>query len=271
MSHGDPSGDEADARLHNLLRSAMSAAALPHKIALLNGGSLAGQEMEVFIDSNKLCNNCEIVLPKVGLELGNPRVRFIDRNGRVLTMHDGNWLAQWEVGMRKRAHFGDFVGPGWPTPQELAPYFLAPPKYSEVWSDNDCWGLSAEGLEGTEHLLEGKGRIDVHLTLVGVRRLGVLLLYSKRGGGYQIGCYSKGDLERLQEWVRTHDGDLMPVGLFIPFGAAWKAVKEFIEKDGALPTGIEWISSADLPADAFPDPGRPWQFVFLLAHVTRII
>jgi hypothetical protein len=56
-----------------------------------NGGTLAGRTMEVYVD-DIVCNNCELVLPKVGLELGNPTVTFIDRTGRTLTMRDGRWL-----------------------------------------------------------------------------------------------------------------------------------------------------------------------------------
>jgi hypothetical protein len=56
-----------------------------------NGGTLAGRTLTVYSD-RKLCNNCEVVLPKVGLELGNPTVTFIDRTGRTFTMHDGHWL-----------------------------------------------------------------------------------------------------------------------------------------------------------------------------------
>jgi hypothetical protein len=47
--------------------------------------------LEVYSD-RELCNNCKIVLPKVGLELGNPTVTFIDDAGRRLTMRDGIWL-----------------------------------------------------------------------------------------------------------------------------------------------------------------------------------
>ena len=55
-----------------------------------NGGTLAGLAFEVVSDS-EVCNNCEIILPKIGLELGNPTVTFIDRTGRTLTMRDGKW------------------------------------------------------------------------------------------------------------------------------------------------------------------------------------
>jgi hypothetical protein len=84
--------------------------------------------------------------------------------------------------------------------------------------------------------------------------LGVLIVYEKYGGGYREAFTSKGDMSRLREIVRTMQGDPMPVGLFIPFAEAWKAVKEFIETDGELPRSIEWVANKDLPAGTFPDP-----------------
>ena len=58
----------------------------------------------------------------------------------------------------------------------------------------------------------------------------------------------------LRTLVKATQGSRMPIGLFIPFEQALKAVVEFIETDGALPRCIEWIASADLPEDAFPEP-----------------
>jgi hypothetical protein len=160
--------------------------------------------------------------------------------------------------MRKRAYFDSYRGDRWPNVEDLEPYFLAPP--AQRWrfrSRNDCWGLDAEGLDGTEHQPEGKGRIDVHLTMVGNLDHGVLLQYRKSGGEFRDIYYSEGNLARLRDWVETKDGDLMPIGLYIPFETAWQAVKEFIERDGALPRSIRWIASRDIPSDAFPDPGAP--------------
>jgi hypothetical protein len=65
---------------------------------------------------------------------------------------------------------------------------------------------------------------------------------------------SKGDLSRLSEYIRTSHNDPLPVGLFIPYAEAWKAVKEFIQTDGKLPQGIAWIANRDLPPNTFPDP-----------------
>ena len=80
----------------------------------------------------------------------------------------------------------------------------------------------------------------------------MLLIYSKWGGGVKEMCSSKGDLTRLRKWVRSKQGTLLPVGLFVPYGTAWKAVKEFMETDGELPTSIAWIANRHLPRGTFP-------------------
>ena len=155
--------------------------------------------------------------------------------------------------MRKRAYFDKFDGPGWPAPLELAPYFLTRAGQRQFFaSGNDSWGLKAQGVDGTDQRPANKGRIDLDLTILGNPDLGVMLFYHRWGGGHQDRYYSKGDLSRLNETVKTEHGDLMPVGLFISFGTAWKAVKEFIERDGALPHSIVWIADRDIPAGTFP-------------------
>jgi len=58
----------------------------------------------------------------------------------------------------------------------------------------------------------------------------------------------------LRTLVMAKQVSLMPVGLFIPFEQALKAVMQFIETDGTLPKCIEWIASADLPEGSFPEP-----------------
>ena len=121
-------------------------------------------------------------------------------------------------------------------------------------SGNDGAVLTAEGVHGTEHLEANKGRTDVRLEMWGNPDLGVLLIYSKWGGGYKDTFSSKGDLSRLRELVRSKHATPLPVGLFIPFREAWKAVKEFIETDGELPKSIEWVANKDLPPNTFPDP-----------------
>lgn len=157
--------------------------------------------------------------------------------------------------MRKRTYFDRFKSQGWPEPREFEPFFLsAPEKCWSYLSGNDNWSLSGKGADGTENLQEGQGRIDIQLEMWGNPRLGVLIIYSKLGGGYRDVFTSKGDLSRLGELVRGLHDTPLPVGLFIPFDQGWKAVKEFIETDGALPKSIEWVSNHDLPPNTFPDP-----------------
>jgi hypothetical protein len=60
------------------------------RAARANGGTLAGRTLEVFVDG-RTCNNCEKILPKVGLELGNPIVTFVDPKGSTRTMRNGSW------------------------------------------------------------------------------------------------------------------------------------------------------------------------------------
>lgn len=157
--------------------------------------------------------------------------------------------------MIKRVNFDEYDQKGWPNPRLLRPYFFAPPgkEWFDSWG-NDTATLSATGLYGTENATPGKTRIDLYLHMYGIPDLGVLLIYQKYGGSYSEAYTSKGDLTRLQEWVRNLHQDPLPVGLFIPFAKAFEAVKEFIETDGKLPKSIEWIANDDLPPGTFPQP-----------------
>lgn len=56
-----------------------------------HGGSLAGRTLEIFGD-RRLCNNCDVVLPYVGLDIGNPTVTFVGPKGERRTMRDGRWI-----------------------------------------------------------------------------------------------------------------------------------------------------------------------------------
>ena len=55
------------------------------------GGSLAGRELEVYVDRT-MCPSCRIVLPLLSRELGNPAVTFIDNGGSVMRLHNGSWI-----------------------------------------------------------------------------------------------------------------------------------------------------------------------------------
>jgi hypothetical protein len=157
--------------------------------------------------------------------------------------------------MKKIAYFDPFPIHGWPDPKDLKQYFIPPPGGQWTYPHRtDNWVLSAEGLHGTEHLQPKTGRVDVHLHMVASPQHGVTFAYQKWDGREQrkVSYSSKGDLSRRLEFVRSLHGDLMSVGLFVPFRDAWRAVKEFIEKDGELPTSIEWVHARDLPEDTFP-------------------
>jgi hypothetical protein len=56
-----------------------------------NGGTLAGQTIDVYVD-DETCNNCKTILPYVGLELGNPTVTFTDSKGSTFTIQDGKLI-----------------------------------------------------------------------------------------------------------------------------------------------------------------------------------
>jgi hypothetical protein len=163
--------------------------------------------------------------------------------------------------MKKRAYFDSRQIDGWPSPQEVETHFFPAPGQPWPFADNDGAGFDAHGVDGTGHLERGKGRIDIRLQLWAHPSLGVLLIWSKWGGGHELAWTSKGDLSRLRQFIRTQHADLMPVGLFVPYTVGWKAMKEFLETDGALPKSIEWIANKDLPPRTFPDPTdhRDWR------------
>jgi hypothetical protein len=56
-----------------------------------NGGTLEGRTIEVHTDRKMCPTSCPIILPRLGLELGNPRVVFTDQNGTSRTMYNGKW------------------------------------------------------------------------------------------------------------------------------------------------------------------------------------
>jgi hypothetical protein len=156
--------------------------------------------------------------------------------------------------MRKSIYFAAFSGPEWPEAKRLEHYFLTAKGRREFFEDgNDSWGLDVEDVDDTGALQGNAGRTDLHLTIQGHPDYGVLLQYRKVGGTNET-YYSKGELKRLSEWVTTLHGDRMPIGLYVPFEIAWLAIKEFMEREGALPTSIEWVAGHDLPPETFPDP-----------------
>ena len=97
--------------------------------------------------------------------------------------------------MNKETYFDTFRGPGWPTENWLARYFLTAAGRRDFFaSGNDSWGLAAEGIDGTDNVPQLKGRVDVNLVIQGHPDLGVLLQYRKTGRQPIKTYYSKGDL-----------------------------------------------------------------------------
>jgi hypothetical protein len=156
--------------------------------------------------------------------------------------------------MKKWTDFRDYEGSGWPDQKWLAPYFLTPAGRQKAFGiGNNHWCVTARGVDGTENLPFDK-RIDIDLHIVGKPELGALLLYDRVSATDGHAYYSLGDLKMLRTLVKAKQGSRMPVGLFIPFERALKAVMEFIQTNGALPKCIEWIASTDLPEGSFPEP-----------------
>ena len=58
----------------------------------VSNGTLSGRTLTIRID-RELCRSCETVLPKIGVELGNPTVRFIDGRSELWIILDGIWIA----------------------------------------------------------------------------------------------------------------------------------------------------------------------------------
>jgi hypothetical protein len=157
--------------------------------------------------------------------------------------------------MMKSTYFVTYHGPGWPDLTWLSRFFLTAQGRREFFDGgNDCWGLTAEGVDGTGHLALHKGRLDVNLTILGHPTLGVMLQWRKTGRVPIETYYPKGDMTRVLQWTKDLRGYLHPVGLFLSYEGAWRAIKEFVEREAALPSCVEWIRDKDLPKGTFPPP-----------------
>jgi Immunity protein Imm1 len=161
--------------------------------------------------------------------------------------------------MRKSCSFHEFYDSDWPSPNELEKYFSGG---GRLWAShgNDNWVLRAEGLYGTA-ILPRPDAVDVDLRMMGSLNHGVTLDFARWHGRIRrLDRYcSVGDLRRLGQFMYSLQGDPYSLGLFIPFEEAFKAVKEFIESDGELPTSIGWLSGKDLLPERFPVPTWPPQ------------
>lgn len=63
------------------------------RAAKANGGTLANKSVEIQVD-REICDSCGKVLTKLGLELGNPYVVYVERDtGQRNAMWNGKWLS----------------------------------------------------------------------------------------------------------------------------------------------------------------------------------
>ena len=159
--------------------------------------------------------------------------------------------------MRKRTYFLARWRNEWPEPGELERSFSTVTGREKLFASGlDGGSLVGEGLYGTENLEPYTGRVDVYLYFAANPECGLSLQYTKWDGRQRRNetYNSKGDLGRLNEFVRSFSGTPLSIGLFVQFDLGSKAIREFIETDGELPTCIEWIANKDLPPGTFPDP-----------------
>jgi len=156
--------------------------------------------------------------------------------------------------MKKVTSFRGYDGPGWPNQKWLEPFFLTSAGRREVFGvRNNEWGLRARGVDGTEDLPFDK-EINITLHIIGKPDLGVLLVYDRMSATDGYSYYSVGDPKMFRTLVEATQVSRMPMGLFIPFEQALKAVVEFIQTNGARPKCIEWIAPSELPEGSFPEP-----------------
>src|SRR5262249_47779517 len=144
----------------------------------------------------------------------------------------------------KEAYFDSLLIDGWPRPKDIESYFLFAPDQPWPFADNDSAGFDIDGIDDTRHLpIRDQGRSSVSLHLSAHPILGVYLGWRKWDGLRREprSYVSKGDLSRLGQFVWDQHGSLYPVAFFVSYATAWRAVKEFLETDGALPESIEWI------------------------------
>lgn len=61
------------------------------RAAQVSGGTLGGREIEMRTD-RRLCESCDSLLPNIGLQLGNPKIRIIDGTGALWILRNGLWI-----------------------------------------------------------------------------------------------------------------------------------------------------------------------------------
>ena len=93
--------------------------------------------------------------------------------------------------MKKRTYFDKFDVLAGQVRQNRGRSSWRPGKEWSYPGRDDYWGLSAEGLHGTDDREPYKERVDLWLKMWGHPQHGVLLIYQKYGGGYRDAFTSK--------------------------------------------------------------------------------
>ena len=159
--------------------------------------------------------------------------------------------------MRKEASFDKHWGDGWPDPERVKKCLLDPAVRTRLYErGRDGGSFSIDGLYGTEGLPARGGLVAVTLYMHFNPEYGIDLQYSKWDGRIQRAetFHSRGNLDRLGQFVHSQHGTPLSLGLFIPFEQGAAAVQQYLESEGELPSVIRWINGRDLPPETFPDP-----------------
>jgi hypothetical protein len=151
--------------------------------------------------------------------------------------------------MKRSFIFASFGETQWTDAGKIEPFFLDSKQREAMFIRRQDDGLfSIDGMEGTDNLSREADRVNARLYLNMLPEHGVTISYHHWDGRSRKKTYfySKGNLDLINEYVRSFQGSPLQLGLFIPYEAAWRTVKEFMEGDGGLPASIDWVS-AGLP------------------------
>jgi immunity protein Imm1 of predicted polymorphic toxin system len=159
--------------------------------------------------------------------------------------------------IKKEAAFDDYWGNGWPDIRVVEQGLSDPEKLARLFAkgrDGGCFSI--ERIYDKTNSAPQSELVGATLYMHMNPDHGIKLQYSKWDGrvGEKKTYHSKGDLARLKEFVRSFHRTPLSIGLFVPFEMGRKAVKEFLETDGALPRSIDWVSDDELPSEVFPLP-----------------
>ena len=191
----------------------------------------------------------------VGLLRSHRLALFISQ--AVASVSFGKAIGSTKMTKSTKIDLGEFNNAPWPSTSTVKPYFTSPSQRNWAYWDVGAGGLiSVDGIMGTELVAAARGRANATLYISGDRTHGLTLFHRLWDGRTETvsSHYSRGDLSRRLEFVKTGDGDLLSVGLFISFEKAWLAVEDFMNSAGSLSKRIEWVSIRDLPTDTFPEP-----------------